>query len=267
MTGRTRVCVFGLGEAGALVAADLAAAGVEVHGYDPAEVATPVGMVRHHDPRDAARGAGLVLGVTAAADAASALAQGLDAIPRRALYADLATASPGLKRQLAATAAGAGLRFVDVALMAPVPGTGLRTPALASGPGASAFVAELAPLGMPVEHAGDEVGRAAARKLLRSVVLKGLAALVVESMRAAEVAGLAGETWENVVAQITAADEALVRRLVIGTGRHAVRRADEMEATVELLTDLGIEPTMAGATAVQLRRMAADPSTVPQLPQ
>lgn len=266
MTAVARACVFGLGEAGSLIAGDLAAAGVEVHGYDPAGVATPAGVARHDDPRAAARGADLVLGITAAADAPTALAQALDAIPRGATYADLATASAALKRRLAASAAGAGLGFVDVALMSTVPGTGLRTPALASGPAAGAFVAALAPLGMPVEHAGDEAGQAATRKLLRSVVMKGLAALVIESLRAAEAAGLAGETWDNVVAQLTAADEALIRRLVTGTGRHAARRVHEMEATVELLADLGVEPTMTAATAAQLRGVASDPSTVPAPP-
>ncbi|HEX6418488.1 MAG TPA: DUF1932 domain-containing protein, partial [Acidimicrobiales bacterium] len=163
-------------------------------------------------------------------------------------------------------AAGAGLRFVDVALMSTVPGTGLRTPALASGPGARAFVAALAPLGMPVTHVGDEAGQAATRKLLRSVVMKGLAGVVIEAMRAAQAAGLVEETWANVAGQLAAADEALVRRLVTGTARHARRRVHEMEAAAQLLADLGVEPTMTRATAAQLRAAAADPSTVPGLP-
>jgi 3-hydroxyisobutyrate dehydrogenase-like beta-hydroxyacid dehydrogenase len=273
---RLRVCVFGLGEAGGTIAGDLAAAGAEaaaadadaaeVHGYDPADVPTPAGVVRHGDARGAAAGADVVLAVTAAADAPAALAQALDAIPRGSVYADLATASAGLKRELAATAGRAGLRFADVALMAPVPATGLRTPALASGPGAAAFVAALGPRGMPVEHAGDEPGVAATRKLLRSVVMKGLAALVVEALEAAEAAGLGAETWDNVVAQLTAVDEALVRRLVTGTGRHAARRRHEMEATAALLAELGVEPTMTRATAAQLARVAAEPGALPPLP-
>ena len=266
MTAVTRICVFGLGEAGSLIAADLAAAGVEVHGYDPAGVATPPGVTRHDDPRAAARGADLVLGVTAAADAPAALGQALDAIPRGAVYADLATAAAGLKRRLAADAAGAGLRFADVALMSTVPGSGLRTPALASGAAARDFAATMVPLGMPVAHAGDEPGLAATRKLLRSVVMKGLAGLAIEAMRAAEAAGLADETWENVVAQLTAADEALIRRLVTGTAAHAVRRVHEMEATVELLGELGVDPVMTRATTAHLRAVAADPATVPALP-
>jgi 3-hydroxyisobutyrate dehydrogenase-like beta-hydroxyacid dehydrogenase len=276
VTEPLRVCVFGLGEAGSLLAADLAAAagtaaaaagGATVAGYDPAPVATPPGVERHDDPRAAANGAGLVLAVTAAADAETALAQALDAIPRGAVYADVATGSAGLKRRLAATASSAGLRFADVALMAPAAGTGLRTPALASGPGARDLVALLGPLGMPVEHAGDEPGAAATRKLLRSVVVKGLTAVVMESLRAAEAAGLADETWDNVVAQLTAADEALIRRLVAGTERHAARRVHEMEAAAELLRELGVEPTMTAATAAHLRAVAAGAAAATDAPR
>lgn len=261
-----RITLFGLGEAGTAIGADLAAAaGVEVHGYDPADVATPVGVHRHDDPVAAVVGCELVLAVTAAADAPTALAQALDAIPHGAVYADLATSAAGLKQRLAADAGGSGLRFVDVALMSPVPGRGLRTPALASGQGASAFVEMMAPLGMPVEHAGELAGDAATRKLLRSVVMKGLAALVAESMEAAHAAGFADETWDNIVGQLTAADEALIRRLVDGTRPHAVRRLHEMQASADMLHELGIEPVMTRSTVESLRRFA-DGSPLPDLP-
>jgi 3-hydroxyisobutyrate dehydrogenase-like beta-hydroxyacid dehydrogenase len=267
MTGVTRVCVFGLGEAGSLIARDLATLpGVEVHGYDPAGVETPAGVLRHDRPEPAVVGAGIVLGITAAADAEMALAQALDAIPRGAVYADLATAPAGLQRRLAATASGAGLGFTDVALMAPVHGRGLHTPALASGPGARDFIATMGPLGMPVEDAGDEPGMAATRKLLRSVVVKGLTALVVESMQAAEAAGLAAETWDNISGQLAAADGAFIQRLVSGTGRHAARRVREMEAAADLLAELGVEPIMTRATVARLRSVAAGAAPVPSLP-
>ena len=106
----------------------------------------------------------------------------------------------------------------------------------------------------------------ATRKLLRSVVMKGLAALVIEAMRAAEAAGLAEETWDNVVAQLAAADDALVRRLVQGTGPHAERRRHEMEAATALLTELGVDPTMTRATAAHLRAIVDGVVTPPDLP-
>ena len=260
-----RIALFGLGEAGAAIGTDLAAVGAEVHGYDPAEVATPAGVRRHSDATSAVADCHLVLAVTAAADAPTALKQALDAIPSGAVYADLATSAAGLKQRLAADAAAAGLLFADVALMSPVPGKGLGTPALASGPGAGAFVGMMAPLGMPVELAGETAGDAATRKLLRSVVMKGLAALVAESMQAAHAAGFADETWTNIVGQITAADEGLIRRLVDGTGPHAVRRLHEMEASADMLDELGVEPVMTRSTVESLRRFAAG-APLPQLP-
>ena len=97
--------------------------------------------------------------------------------------------------------------------------------------------------------------------------MKGLAAVVIESMQAAEAAGLAGETWDNIVAQLTAADEAFVRRLVAGTARHAARRVHEMEAAAELLVELGVEPTMTAATTESTcagsRRPSLGPGRLP----
>lgn len=261
-----RITVFGLGEAGSLYAADLVASGAEVHGYDPAPAATPDGVARHDDAIAAVSDADVVLALTAAADASTAIAQALDALPPTAVYADCSTASAGLKRQLAATAADAGVSFVDVALMSPVPGRGLRTPALASGPGASRFVESMAPLGMTVTDDGPEAGRAASRKLLRSVVMKGFAALIIESIDAARAAGLEDETWENLVGQFTDADEALMRRMVDGTAPHALRRLHEMQAAAELLDELGIDPVMTRGTVESLRRIESGESQVPDLP-
>jgi 3-hydroxyisobutyrate dehydrogenase-like beta-hydroxyacid dehydrogenase len=266
VTGVERVAVLGLGEAGALIAADLAAAGVEVGGFDPGGVPTPAGVKRHDAAGAAVDGVDLVLAVTSAAHAVGALTQAAGSVPRGAVYADLSTAAPALERRLAAVATDAGLGFADVALMAPVPGTGLRTPALASGPGAAAFVAAMAPLGMPVEHAGDEAGLASTRKLLRSIVMKGLAGILIESLQAAEAAGLGTETWDNIAAQLATADEALMRRLLGGTKRHARRRIEEMDATAAMLADLGVDPTMTAATEALLRRVEADPSVVPDPP-
>ncbi len=259
-----RFTIFGLGEAGSLIATDLVAAGQHVRGYDPADVTTPAGVERCDDPQAAVADAGVVLALTASADAPAALSQALDEIPASAIYADLSTSSAVVKRRLAELAAARDLAFADVALMSIVPGNGLRTPALASGSGAAAFEAVLAPLGMPVEAVGDQAGDAATRKLLRSVVIKGLAGLLIEAMHAADAAGFAAETWQNLVDQFTVADGKFLRRMVEGTAPHAVRRLHEMEAAAELLTDLGVDPVMTRATVESLRRVPTD--GLPKLP-
>jgi 3-hydroxyisobutyrate dehydrogenase-like beta-hydroxyacid dehydrogenase len=251
------VAVFGLGEAGSRFAADLARAGVSVAGFDPADVPTPTGVRRFATPGEAVADAELVMALTAAADAPEALAQALDAFATGVLYADLSTASAGLKRTLATTAGAAGLAFADVALMAVVPGNGLRTPALVSGDGADRYVEFLAPLGVRVESVGPQPGEAATRKLLRSVFMKGLAAVVIEAMRAADAAGKSDWLWDNLVEEITAAGAPLLSRLVRGTEPHALRRLHEMEASAALLTELGVEPTMTQATVASLRHVLA----------
>ena len=253
-----RVTVFGLGEAGSLIAADLAKAGAEVHGYDPADVETHDDVTRHTSPGPAVKGAVLVLAVTAAADAQKAIAQAWDEMKRGTVYADLSTAPPGLKEDLADTAALRGLPFADVALMAPVPGSGLSTPALASGPGAERYAEIVNGLGGAVEAIGDRPGDAAARKLLRSVVTKGLTSILIESLEAAEAHGDREWLWHHLVELLTNADETLLRRLLEGTPRHIDRRIVEMESARSFLESLGVEPTMTAATAERLRRVRTE---------
>jgi 3-hydroxyisobutyrate dehydrogenase len=253
-----RVAVLGIGEAGSLFAADLVASGATVAAYDPAPVRTPPGVDRHIDPEGAVAGAGLVLALTASTDARLALTQALPAIPVGTLYADLSTSAPDVKRDLAALAAHAGLEFADVALMSIVPGHGLRTPALVSGPGARRYVDVMTPLDVPVDVVGDRAGDAAARKLLRSIVMKGLAAVVIEAVRAAEAADLGPWLWENLVQEISTADERMLVRLVTGTRTHAERRLAEMEACRALLDALGVDPVMTRSTVEALRRVPAD---------
>lgn len=252
------VTVFGLGEAGSLIAADLAAAGATVYGYDPADVPTPRGVGRHDDPKTAVHGSGLVMAITAAADAQAAIAQAWDVIGRGTVYADLSTAPPSLKEDLNETATLRGLPFADVALMAPVPGRGLTTPAYASGPGATAYAEMVNPLGARVEVVGEEPGTAAMRKLIRSVFMKGLTAVLIEATRTAEAAGEAEWFWDHVVDLVSDADEELLLRMLSGTEKHAVRRRQEMEAAAQLLEILDVDPIMTRSTVESLRKLQQD---------
>ena len=100
------------------------------------------------------------------------------------MFADLNTTAPAVKRAAAEVVAARGARFADVALIGPVPARGLRTPALASGPGAARFTEIVGPLGMPVTQIGPQIGAAAACKLARSVFAKGMAAAIGEALEA-----------------------------------------------------------------------------------
>lgn len=253
-----RITVFGLGEAGSLIAADLAAAGAEVHGYDPAQVTTPAGVNRHEDPGTAVKGSSLVIAVTAAVDAQRAIAQAWDEIMRGTVYADLSTAPPSLKLDLADTAALRGLPFADVALMATVPGNGLATPALASGSGAERYAETVNAMGGQVEALGDTPGDAAARKLLRSVMTKGLTSVLIESLEAAEAHGSTEWLWEHLIEFLSQVDESLIERLLGGTPKHVDRRIVEMESAQTFLDSLGVATTMTSATVERLRRVKTE---------
>jgi 3-hydroxyisobutyrate dehydrogenase-like beta-hydroxyacid dehydrogenase len=251
------IAVLGLGEAGSALARDLVAAGAVVRGYDPVVPAAD-GVVGTGSEADAARGADLVLSVNSSSAALRALEAGLGGLRENAVWADLNTASPGTKRELAALAVEHRVPFADVAIMAPVPGRGLRVPMLATGPAAVTAAATLNPLGAAVETMPGEAGLAAERKLLRSVFFKGMSAAVVEALRAASAAGC--EEWlrQIVVAELTAADASTVDRLVGGSYRHAVRRTAEMAAATEMLGELGVRADVAAAARDQLRHLAQD---------
>jgi 3-hydroxyisobutyrate dehydrogenase-like beta-hydroxyacid dehydrogenase len=255
------VGVLGLGEAGSAIAADLAAAGAVVRGFDPRVPARTVpGVTECAGDADAARGSAMVISLTCAHEAEGALSAALPGLAPGAVYADLNTASSGLKVALAGRAAAAGIAFADVALMSPVPGNGLRTPMLVSGPAAQDYARIARGLGASVDVLAGPPGAAAARKLVRSVFYKGLAAAVTEALRAAGAAGCEDWLRDNIRRELTGASAATVDRLEQGSIRHAVRRTDEMAAAAELLRELGVPPRIAEASEQWLRQLAAEQS-------
>jgi len=253
-----RCALLGLGEAGSAFAADLVAAGWEVRAADPAVDAAPLGVTLADDAAAAVAGAELVLSLNSAAAALAAAGAAAPSLTPGSIYADLNAASPALKVAVAELVEGRGARFADVALMAPVPGRGARTPSLASGAGAQGYAHALGPLGAPIEVLGRSPGEAATRKLLRSVFMKGLAAVTLEALAAAERAGLGEWMHGELAAAYEGADGALLSRLLEGSELHAVRRVDEMRAAREMLDELGSPGRMTDATIGWLEVLAAE---------
>jgi 3-hydroxyisobutyrate dehydrogenase-like beta-hydroxyacid dehydrogenase len=254
MNTSPRIAVLGLGEAGSAIAEDLARAGGDVRGFDP-EVGAPPGVEPRDSDADAARDADVVLSVNSARDAMDALVQAMPALRRGTLWADLNTASPGLKADLARAAEPVGVEVADVALMAPVPGRGMHTPMVASGAGAKRYAETLATFGLRVDVLDGPAGAAISRKLLRSVFLKGLAAAVIEALDGARAAGCEEWLTDNIARELAGFGPGAVERLVVGTHKHARRRADEMDAAAAQLVELGIEPRIALATRDALRSL------------
>ena len=161
-------------------------------------------------------------------------------------------------REAAAAVEAAGGRYVDVAVMAPVNPARLAVPLLISGPHTLAALPLLEALGFSnVRVVGDEVGRASAIKMVRSVMVKGLEALSSECAAAAEAAGVIDEVMASLDAsEKTAgwAEKVAYNRERMAT--HGARRAAEMEESAKTLQGLGVEPVMTRGT-VKLQREAA----------
>jgi len=241
------VAVLGLGEAGSLIAADLVAAGCTVRAWDP--LRQPAGIPNAASDLEAVRGADVVLSLTTAAFALEAARRVARELRSDALYADLNTSAPQLKRELAEALP---VQFADVALIGVVPSFGLSIPALASGTGAERFAELFRPLGMPVDVVGVEAGAAAGLKLLRSVFMKGIAAASIEALEAAKAAGVEHRIRADIAGVL---GEPLLDRLLSGSRTHAARRVDEMQAAAAYVSELGIEPRVATAAAEWLAQL------------
>src|SRR5262249_28628108 len=137
--GLRRVAILGLGEAGGRVAADLVAAGGEGRGFDSDAARGVEAVTRGAHSASAGEGGERVLSVNNARAALEAATAALPGLREGAVYADANTASPDLKRELAALVAERGFGFADVALLGPIPARGLRAPVLVSGASAQAF--------------------------------------------------------------------------------------------------------------------------------
>jgi 3-hydroxyisobutyrate dehydrogenase-like beta-hydroxyacid dehydrogenase len=251
------IAVLGLGEAGSLLARDLVAAGAAVRGFDP-KVPAPPGVTGAGSDAEAVAGATLVLSVNSAGEAVNALEASIGALRPGAVWADLNTAAPGVKRRLAEIGEGRGVPVTDIAMMAPVPGNGLRVPMLASGDGAADAATALRGYGANVDVLAGPAGLAATRKLLRSVFYKGMAASIVEALEAARAAGLDDWLTGHIAEDLAKQDATTLTRIVTGTRRHAVRRGHEMAAAAQMLTELGVEPVMATASQHLHERLAAE---------
>ncbi|MGX5358593.1 DUF1932 domain-containing protein [Kocuria sp. KH4] len=247
--------VIGLGEAGAVYATALAEAGHAVTGYDPVAPTTPAGVVRADTAAEACRAADVVLVLTGAGAARAVAAECLPVMQEDTCYADLTSSSPQTMEELGRTPSRA--LFADVAILGPVPVQGARTPLMVSGPGAPVLAELLGGIGAPVEVVDGGPGAAMAHKLLRSVVMKGMASVVVEAVTAARAAGQEEWVRAQIAGQLAGDGQAVIDRWLTGTPKHAARRAHEMRSTAQYLTDLGVPAEMTEASASAMERMAA----------
>jgi 3-hydroxyisobutyrate dehydrogenase-like beta-hydroxyacid dehydrogenase len=247
-----RVAILGLGEAGGAFARGLVAAGAGVSGWDPDAAKRPEGVVVADGNPGAAADADVILSMNWPSVAREVAAEVAPVLREGQLYAEANTASPGLKRDVAAIVETRGARFVDVAIMAPVPPKGVRTPLWVAGSGAEAFHRLLAPLGLDVTVLAGDAGTAATRKLVRSIAYKGIAAVVMECLAAARALDLEEYARGQLA---TLVDEASIDHFEEGSRKHAFRRVQEMEAVVEMLEAIGVPARTSEASLRSLMEL------------
>jgi 3-hydroxyisobutyrate dehydrogenase-like beta-hydroxyacid dehydrogenase len=247
------IAILGIGEAGGTLARDLIAKGVQVRGWDPAPHNLPDGLDFAPSNPAAASGADIVLSVNWASVAVDVAREVAPALRPGQLFADLNTAAPQIKREIAPTIEQTGALFIDGALMDPVPPKGLGTQVYASGSGAERFAERMTPLGMPVTYLDREAGNAATHKLVRSIMYKGVAAVIIECLEAADALDMTEYARAQMLKIIY--DEPMIDRFVNGSIKHAKRRAQEMEAVVEMLNSIGVSAFTSQAAVQRLKEI------------
>ncbi len=190
----------------------------------------------------------LLISVVTASSAAEAAAQTAPFLEARHYYADLNSVSPETKRAIEQTIAAAGARFVEAAVMAPVPPYGHQVPMLLGGPHAASFAGLLSPLGMHFEVISDQVGAAVAVKMCRSLIVKGLEALLFECVLGAMHYGADERVFASLEKSYPGMNWSHLAGYAISRViEHGERRARELEEVAATLRAAGIEPIMAEA--------------------
>lgn len=253
-----RVALIGVGEVGGIFARDLRAGGItRLTGFDPATQGTDgrqARAAREHgvtlapSAAEAAAQADLVIVAVTAASSFTAAQATLPGLGHRPFVLDVNSVSPATKQRTANAVEAAGGRYVEAAVMTSVPPHGIASPMLLGGPHAEAFAELAGTLGMRVRVFSTEIGKASAVKMCRSILIKGLEALLTESMLAARVYGIEREVLASLGDTIPHPDwPAQARYMMSRPLIHGRRRAEEMREVAVTVADAGLEPILSEA--------------------
>ncbi|MGB6448286.1 MAG: DUF1932 domain-containing protein [Xanthobacteraceae bacterium] len=265
--GKPTLCFIGFGEAGQAIAAGLRDAGTvekiaawdllfpQAEGGKLKAAADTIGVRCASSAADAVRDADMIISAVTAASSVDAADSAKARLAGKPFFLDINSVSPGRKQDTAKLLADTA-RYVDVAVLAPIYPARHQTPMLLAGPHAEAIAPALAALGMRANIAGPETGAAAAIKMVRSVMIKGIEALTMECFVAAARAGVIDEVAASMKNNYPGLDWAkVVPYNLERMASHGERRAAEMEEVADTLRELGVEPLMATATVKRQREM------------
>jgi 3-hydroxyisobutyrate dehydrogenase-like beta-hydroxyacid dehydrogenase len=173
-------------------------------------------------------------------------------------FLDLNSASPATKAASAKLVDGAGAHYVEAGVMSSVPPYGIRAPMLLGGREARALAAKLGPLGFDLTVVAEAIGVASAIKMCRSVIIKGLEAIVIESYATARRYGVEREVIASLAQTFPGIDWERQGRYLFGrVARHGRRRAEEMREVANTVREAGFEPWLSAATAEKQDWVAA----------
>lgn len=257
------VGLLGYGEVGRILAEDLRNRGVRVIGYDVKvrdhHAAEPLqqhaercGVALVRSATQLAAAADLVISAVTADQTVPAANSVADSV-EGTIFLDLNSASPGSKSDAASRVEAAGGRYVEGAVMAPVPPQRSAVPVLIGGPHAKHMIGLLTELGLNVSFSSERLGVASATKMCRSVVIKGLEAIMIESLTTARAWGVE----DNVLASLTKSYPGIdwdgqTAYFFQRVAEHGRRRAEEMREAAATVREVGLPGSTAdGSAAVQ----------------
>lgn len=195
----------------------------------------------------------LIIGVTpgsASVESAQAFAPHLTAAH---LFVDFASTTPKVKQTVGAVLKESGVQIADASIMGTPHTDGHRLPILASGPAAQAFLDVMNPWGLKIEYVAGELGAASGIKIMRSVIAKGLEALLVECMLGARRYGIDQAVLASFDKFMATRSFTSMANFLITTGSiHAERRSHEAEMSADALIEAGVDPIMTRATVERL---------------
>jgi 3-hydroxyisobutyrate dehydrogenase-like beta-hydroxyacid dehydrogenase len=269
MKNSVNITIIGFGEVGSTFAREFLARGdVKVSTYDikfaspdlaPAmrEKADAMGVATAESHAAACIDADIVISAVTADVALPVAEQAAGYLRKEQVFFDINSASPGAKTKAAKAVNACGARYVEGAVMAPVPGPGIKVPILAGGPAAEDVAERLNAIGMNVKAVTTEPGRASATKLCRSIMIKGIEALIVDCAKASKEWGVQDEVFASLDASFPGTSfHELATYMTQRVHEHGIRRASEMREAGIMLDDLGMDGSLSRAVADALQRGA-----------
>jgi 3-hydroxyisobutyrate dehydrogenase-like beta-hydroxyacid dehydrogenase len=268
LSNQWHVGLIGYGEVGRILAEDLRKQKIRVSAYDIKldgssgvplrEHAETHGVTLTSSHAELASRADFIICAVTASQTVSAAQACVAGLKPQAWFLDFNSASPGAKQRAATAIEDGGGRYVEGAVMTSVPPYRIRVPLLLGGAGASDLAPLLTAIGFDAKVASDKLGVASATKMCRSIMIKGLEAMVIESFTTARAYGVEDAVIASLVETFPSIDwekqGAYFFQRVIEHGR---RRSEEVREVAETVREIGLSPWSAEGTAERQGWIAA----------